>query len=184
MRFSVSLDTAEIPRLFDRFVSIVGSEPWLKRVRTLRQQIAANPLLGPFFQERYPLELAAGHLLELRRETGQLRIQVNELGQYRLFSFVAPLVQIYDGLSEAGRSRLAGMLLDGLKSDRGLAPLQPQHRLPDSGIPREARLDKQRQGRPELAGTGTSVLFHEFEPPPCEGSSLFCFQPFTLRTVD
>lgn len=124
MRFSVSLDTAEIPGLFERFVSIVGSEPWLKRVRTLRQQVAANPLLGPFFQERYPLELTAGHLLELLRETGQLRSQLNDLSQYRLFSFVAPLVRIYDGLSEAGRSRLAGMLLDGLKSDRGLAPLQ------------------------------------------------------------
>ena len=44
--------------------------------------------------------------------------------QYRLYAFSASIVRIYDKLSPVGRTRLRGMLVDGLKPDNNLLSLQ------------------------------------------------------------
>lgn len=47
-----------------------------------------------------------------------------ESSSYPLFAFAAGVVRIYSKLSEKGKKRIRGMLLDGLKPDNNLMSLQ------------------------------------------------------------
>ena len=125
MRFSVDLETNDAPRLFDRFLQILGSEPWEKRYRILRDQLRTNPLLFDFVARRHGIELAIGRLLEIRSATS-LRLDVYAPADYAALSFVAAVVLIYDGLTSTGNTRVAGLLRDGLNTDRGLRPFQSE----------------------------------------------------------
>lgn len=121
-RFATDLETRHIPELLDRLLSIIGIEPWRKRLRTLRQQTRTNPLLREFLVDRYALELTMGHLLEERDKAGAFPISFSRPGYYRLFSFAAGVVQLHDQLNERAKKRIAGILRDGLNSEKGLAP--------------------------------------------------------------
>lgn len=106
------------------FTGIIGLEPWLKRYRSLKQQLRANPLLEPYVQERHALELTFGAMLEAGEQRGFLTLDDFTDDRYNLVSFLVPIAMIYERLSDTGRKRLAGMLRDGLKTDKGLLPLQ------------------------------------------------------------
>src|SRR5262249_39560731 len=56
--------------------------------------------------------------------TGQFPTIVNDTEYYRLISFMVGIVRAHQRLSARGRTRLRGMLLDGLKSDHGLLALE------------------------------------------------------------
>lgn len=123
MRFSPSLSVESIPYLLNRFLGIIGPDPWIKRYRSLRAEMQANPLLRPYFGERHGLELRLGQILEGERKEGDLA----DPGDYALLSFVAPVVLIYDRLTDRGKKRVEGHLRDGLNvTDRGLRPFKAE----------------------------------------------------------
>lgn len=126
MRFNASLTTDDIPSLLDRFLAIIGPDPWLRRYYSLREQVSRNPLLSPFTLERHALELTLANLLELRHQSRQLPIDMTDPYHYRLFSFIAPVVLVYEQLTDAGKKRIAGILRGGLNADTGLAPFQSE----------------------------------------------------------
>jgi len=123
MRFSPDLNVQRIPELLARFLAITGADPWIKRYRSLRSEMQANPLLRPYFAERHGLELRLGQILTGERK----RPDPADPGDYALLSFVAMVVLIYDRLTDLGKKRVAGSLRDGLNStDRGLRPFKAE----------------------------------------------------------
>jgi hypothetical protein len=124
MRFTPTLGTDQAPLFFDRFVQIIGPEPWQKRYRILIEQVRANPLLRDFVARRHDIEVTIGRLLENRTAGGSLQLDISTPTDYAALSFIAPVVMIYEGLSPTGKVRVAGILRDGLNTDRGLRPFQ------------------------------------------------------------
>lgn len=117
MRISPSLQIDEIPSLLTRFLKIIGDEAWRRRYRILCDQMRANPLLKPYFEDSHPLELTLGEILESGRSTGRIVLDLSHASDYTLVSFVAPVVLIYEQLTASGRNRISGMLRDGLNRD-------------------------------------------------------------------
>src|SRR5690349_10382996 len=100
MKFRVTVGTHEAPELLDRFLSILGAEPWERRHRTLLQQTRNNPLIRGFIARRHVVELIVGALLEQRAIGRPVGIDLNSRDHYTTFSFIAGVVLIYDGLSD------------------------------------------------------------------------------------
>jgi len=118
MRIATSLNVEQIPSLLDRFLGIIGPEPWIKRYRSLRQQTLVNPLLTPYFEDCHSLELRLGQLLdEPPPPNGLKTVDFADPQDYALFSFIAPVVLVFDQLTPLGRNRVAGILRDGLNTD-------------------------------------------------------------------
>lgn len=126
MYFKPELDISRFPTLLEQFLSITGWEIWRKRIDSLQHQLQSNPLLEEFLIERHALELCMGYLLDYYEATGKLPLAIVGSGQYRLYSFIAMVALVYDGLGDKGRKRLAGMLQGGLKDQIGLTPLQDE----------------------------------------------------------
>jgi hypothetical protein len=124
MRFAATLTTDEAPALFEKFVSLIGPDPWTKRYHMLRQQIQHNPLMAQYVRARHTLELGIGQRLEALAAGGPLPFRADTPVDNMVFSFLGPVVQIHAQLGEGGKKRLAGILRDGLNTDRGLRPFQ------------------------------------------------------------
>ena len=124
MYFKPESDVSRFPTLLNKFLSITGWEPWHKRIESLQYQLESNPLLEEFLVERHALELCMGYLKDYHQGTGTIPLVIEGSGQYRLYSFIAMVALVYDGLADKGKKRLAGMLQGGLKDQIGLAPLQ------------------------------------------------------------
>src|SRR2546427_229981 len=117
MRISPTLDVESIPSLLSRFLSIIGPDPWLKRYRSLHDQVRANPLLASYFGDCHEVELRLGEFLDAARSTSPMTATLADPRDYALFSFIAPVVLIHEQLTDLGKNRVAGVLRDGLKSD-------------------------------------------------------------------
>lgn len=118
MHIATSLDVEQIPSFLNRFLGIIGPEPWIKRYRSLRQQMLVNPLLTPYFEERHGLELRLGRLLdESPSPSGLITVDLADPQDYALFSFITPVVLVFDQLTRLGQNRVAGILRDGLNAD-------------------------------------------------------------------
>lgn len=77
-----------------------------------------NQLLTPYFEECHGLELRLGQLLdESSSSRGLVTVSLADPRDYALFSFIAPVVQIFDQLTLLGQRRVAGTLRDGLNTD-------------------------------------------------------------------
>lgn len=120
MRFVPEMNAEQIPSLMSRFLAILGPEPWLKRYRALHTEIRKNSILGPLLVERHGLEFTLGELLE--PGTPLHPIDLSLPPHYRLATFAAMVALIYDHLDAAGQKRIAGLLRDGLRKNRGLLP--------------------------------------------------------------
>jgi hypothetical protein len=115
---ATSLNVKSIPSFLDRFLNIIGPEPWIRRYRSLGQQMLVNPLLVPYFEDRHSLELRLGQLLDGSPSAIDLKtVGLSDPRDYALFSFIAPVVLVFDQLTPLGRNRVAGILRDGLNAD-------------------------------------------------------------------
>ena len=124
MRIATELSAADAPGIVKQMVAITGSDPWLRRFAWLDREQQENEHMREWLVERCGLETALRDVVrseELKRH-GSLQLQLP--GRYGLVAFAAGVTQIHSALTEAGKTRLRGMLLDGLKSDKGLTPLQ------------------------------------------------------------
>ena len=122
MQFEPSATPAECDAFISRLLEIAGWKRIEKRIDWLDRQQRENPLIEPFLIERYGIEITLARVIQHRRRTGRLP-KASDQSAYRLYAFAAMIARVHHRLSKPGRTRLAGMLEDGLKSDYGLGPL-------------------------------------------------------------
>lgn len=122
MRFETSAYPAEIKPMLRRFIGIAGWAAWKRRFETFENWITDNPLLENFIAERYPIELAMAHLIGHSNATGRIQTKIASVNQYRLFAFVSMTARVYQRVGKDAQMRIAGILRDGLKSNKGLSP--------------------------------------------------------------
>lgn len=123
IRFRTDIYTAEIPGLVERMLGITGPQPWIKRFKWLDRELADNPYMEGWLNDRFGLELALRRWL-VSAEQGLANGALPDAGTYELLAFASGVSSIYPQLSAKAQNRLRGQLLDGLKSDTGLLPLQ------------------------------------------------------------
>lgn len=124
MWFDIDVHDWEIVSLLERLVAITGPDPWVRKLRTLQQQARENPFLAQWQSERNGIELTFGMLLAAQNAQGRFPVQIQSQAQYELYGFAAGVVRIYEQLSVKGKTRLHGMLRDGLQPDNNLLALQ------------------------------------------------------------
>ena len=124
MRFSIEVHDTEVPQLLEGLTQITGIEPWKRRFEWLQREAAGNLLMEDWLRERCSIEWTFSQVLRSRALMRKQPFRVDNLAQYELVAFAAGTVRCYERLSERGRRRLRGVLLDGLKEDKGLASIQ------------------------------------------------------------
>jgi hypothetical protein len=124
MRFEIDVNDFDVVSLLNRLIAITGREPWGRKFASLQHQLNENAFLRDYQIERHGLELSLRDLLSEQVQTGVFPLAVRNQHQYRLYAFSASIVRIYEKLSPAGRMRMRGMLIDGLKPDNNLLSLQ------------------------------------------------------------
>lgn len=137
----------DLPAVLHRFVRIVGWNIWSKRLERLEKEMRTDSAMRHFWAERCALELAFASVWQRFRTMGRLpRIDSMTPDAQRFLGFATGAVRCYDRLSQLGRKRLKGMLLDATKKDHGLAPLAHEMFI-----------------AAHLSGRGYDVKFHDLE---------------------
>lgn len=124
MKFSIDIHDTEVPLLLDGLIQITGAEPWKRRFEWLHREISENPFMEEWLRERCSIEWTFNEILRSRDLVSQRPFRVDNIAQYELLAFAAGIVRSYEHLSDRGRRRLRGVLLDGLKEDKGLLSIQ------------------------------------------------------------
>lgn len=105
-------------------MQITGIEPWKRRFEWLEREAAGNLLMEDWLRERCSIEWTFSQVLRSRTLMPRQPFRLDNMAQYELVAFAAGTVRCYEHLSERGRRRLRGVLLDGLKEDKGLSSIQ------------------------------------------------------------
>ena len=124
MIFAVDVMDYDVIDLVNRFVEITGIEPWRRKFTTLHRQLKDNSFLREWQTEHFGIEIKFLQLLEEQERTGQFPLQVRDHMHYKVYGFIAGVVRIYEQLSQEGKTRLRGMLRDGLQPDNSLLSVQ------------------------------------------------------------
>lgn len=124
MRFSVELQQEQIPLLISQLVGIAGAEVWERRFAWLSQELNENEHMEEWLLERCALEWALIQVITGDELRDASRYRLDLPGRYELAAFAAGVMAIYSQLSGPAQNSLRGQLVDGLKSDKGLLPLQ------------------------------------------------------------
>lgn len=120
MRFSIDVLDTEVAQLLHDLTQITGLETWNRRLDWIRRETAENPHMEEWLSERCSIEMAFSEALR-QPLAPQQSFKVKSMAAYELVAFAAGTVRCYERLSERGRRRLRGVLLDGLKEDKGLS---------------------------------------------------------------
>ncbi len=123
MWFRTDIFTAEIPAFIEQMLSITGAEPWIKRLEWLDRERVDNPYMKEWLHDRFAVELALQRWLP-HAESIIKSDAAPDTSTYELMAFATGVASIYQQLSSKAQNRLRGQLLDGLKSETGLLPLQ------------------------------------------------------------
>ncbi|MDO8789922.1 MAG: hypothetical protein Q7J42_17740 [Sulfuritalea sp.] len=124
MKFSIDVHDTEVSQLLTSLIQITGIEPWSRRFEWLHREFAENPFMEEWLRERCSIEWTFNEVLCSQPLTPQSPFRVENMAQYELVAFAAGVVRIYERLSAVGKHRLRGMLLDGIKEDKGLLSIQ------------------------------------------------------------
>lgn len=99
---------------------------WKRRLETLRAQENKNSLLTAYFDAGFIIERSYGRFREYHKSTGRYPDITSE--NYEMFSFLASLVLVDQGLTPKGRQRLRTSVRDGLQDSKGLGPFATELR--------------------------------------------------------
>lgn len=124
MKFPTNVYDTEVLELLCGLIKITGIEPWKRRFQWLQREAGDNPLMEKWLRERCRIEWTFNEILCNQSLMPQQSFRVDGMAQYELVAFAAGIVRSYERLSESGRRRLRGVLLDGLKEDKGLLSVQ------------------------------------------------------------
>ncbi len=105
-------------------MQITGIEPWKRRFEWIQREAAENSFMEEWLRERCAIEWTFSEVLRSQPLLPQQPFKVENMAQYELVAFAAGTVRAYARLSKGGRRRLRGVLLDGLKEDKGLLSVQ------------------------------------------------------------
>jgi hypothetical protein len=114
---------AELPALARRVIAITGWQPWADRLRSFNEQIKKNPIIEEYFAGRYMLEIALGRLFDRVRRNQKLGLP-KTYEETTACSFIAMAARVHHRLSAVGRTRLSGMIRDGLQAEHGLTSVE------------------------------------------------------------
>ena len=106
-----------------RMLAAVDRAPWLRRWQELRSEIDRNPLRASLVKREFRVELGVGDILHRYRTVPTYPRLKTHPELWDVFSFMHLLAEIRPRLNEAGRSKLDGMVKDGLNKGRGISPL-------------------------------------------------------------
>ena len=125
MQVPTTVYSYEVPAIFQDISTIVPMTVWKRRGQGLEHLEHANPFLGPYFEDKYPIERSIYRALSYRSKTGRYpRVRGSKAARiYELYSFLNSIRYVYQQLSNSGKTRLRGRLQDGLKEPQGLLPL-------------------------------------------------------------
>lgn len=121
MIFPITVTDHEVPALIQRFVEIAGEAVLVKKFAWIERELVENPYMEEWLNEYHGLERTLASVINVVRVSGHVPHGLPTQGHYDLYGFLAGFVRIYERLSEKAQTRLRGMLLDGLTSDKGLA---------------------------------------------------------------
>lgn len=124
MKFSIHVHDTEVTQLLESLIQITGIEPWNRRFEWLHRELAENPFMEEWLRERCSIEWTFNEVLCRQPLTPHSPFRIENMAQYELVAFAAGVVRIYERLSTKGKHRLRGMLLDGIKEDKGLLSIQ------------------------------------------------------------
>jgi hypothetical protein len=118
----VIINRHDFEKLLPTVTAIVRAEEWILAASKMDKIAKDNPYLAAELKRNRGDVLALAALFQHRKRRGRLpRIQSNE--EVRAAAFLFKIAQLSKKLSGPGRTRLAGMIRDGLQSDHGLASL-------------------------------------------------------------
>ncbi|MDO8448066.1 MAG: hypothetical protein Q7T10_04605 [Rhodoferax sp.] len=124
MRFSIDVHDTEVAGLLSGLVKITGIEPWKRRFEWLHRELNENHFMEDWLRERCLIEWTMNDILRDPSLMLQRPFRIENIAQYELVGFAAGTVRSHERLSEDGKRRLRGALLDGLKEDKGLLSIQ------------------------------------------------------------
>lgn len=124
MRFSIDVHDTEVLDLLLGLIKITGIEPWKRRFDWLQRELNENPYMEEWLRERCLIEWTMNDVLANPSLRPNRPFKVETIAQYELVGFAAGVVRSYERLSDSGKRRLRGVLLDGLKEDKGLLSIQ------------------------------------------------------------
>ena len=124
MRFDIELYESDAGKLIERLFDITGLEHWTKRNEWLIREVNENGYMRDWLRARCSLEWTAGTAITTGELLGASPFAVTSNARYELAAFAAAVTQVHNNLSSSGKKRLRGMLVDGLKSEKGLLALQ------------------------------------------------------------
>jgi hypothetical protein len=114
-----------LPETYRDFIEMAGQKNISKRMRWLSERIE-QPHLRDHITFKYPIERALLTAITHMNRYRYLPPTRTNPTIYRLFSFLYLLVLVHKQLSDQGKRLLAGRIVDGLKSEFGLSPLESE----------------------------------------------------------
>ena len=138
MRIATPSDLVGLGTYIPRFLELVGTERWVKRVDRLDGQHNNSPFWWKIINDYHWLEMAISFQADILEREGHLRSELADASILTALNFAATTVEVYARLSEIGRRNLEGRLCDGLKAETGYASLHLEldlaQRLMDAGF--------------------------------------------------
>jgi hypothetical protein len=128
MNFLTDASPEELPYFLSRFIQIVEFDKLRRRLIHLQER-SEDIAWRAFSFERLGMEMALAHTLNYKRVTGRFPDILKSPDHYRIFSFMATVVKIYDRLSQMGKTRLRGELKKALDQEDGFNSLAFEMRI-------------------------------------------------------
>lgn len=124
MIFPIDVHDTEVAGLLVGLIEITGIEPWKRRFEWLRRELRENQFMEDWLRERCLIEMTMNDVLADPSLRLNRPFKLETAAQYELVGFAAGIVRSFVRLSDNGKRRLRGVLLDGLKEDKGLLSIQ------------------------------------------------------------
>lgn len=124
MKFSIDVLDTEVAQLLLDLIKITDVEPWQRRFEWLHRELNDNPFMEDWLRERCAIEWTMNDILADPSLKIGMPFKLTAMAQYELIGFAAGVVRCYAHLSDRAKKRFRGILLDGLKEDKGLLSIQ------------------------------------------------------------
>lgn len=121
----VSLYTNEVPRVFERFCSLVEEGNWVNRARKVENEIKGNPVLTDYLREENLMALKLAALSNFRKKHNAIPTDIQTLMPFLVaLGFVSQLLSLLDSLSPVNQRRILGRFRGALKNPDDMRAMQ------------------------------------------------------------
>ncbi|MDO8176721.1 MAG: hypothetical protein Q7T62_00600 [Undibacterium sp.] len=121
----VELHTHEIPRMFNRFCSLVGEDTWLTRAKKVKSEIKGNSSLSALLREENMMALSFSALSSLRQTYGVLPSDVKLLQPfYMALGFAAQALSLMENSDPQSCKRILGRVKGAFRNPDDMRAMQ------------------------------------------------------------